>query len=99
MIIIYGRDRLCLDQLKSYKVACEAGGCMISGLKLRETKRVTAFASVQQKLRYGNRPGVLMHKRQGACVHEDSSHVAIPSVDSIILSQQLTCHTCAAAAN
>ena len=46
-------------------------------------------ASVQQKLGNGNRTGVLMHARQDAPVHEDSSHVAIPSVDSIILPQLL----------
>ena len=36
------------------------------------------MASVQQKLRYGNMTGAL------ARVHEDSSHVTIPSVDNIV---------------
>ena len=46
------------------------------------------MASVQQKLRYGNRSEVLVKVRQGTSVHEeDFVHVTTPSVDSINLSQ------------
>ena len=52
-----------------------------------------AVASVEQKLRYSNMTGVL--------AHQESSPVAIPSVDSIILPQQLpvSLQCTAAAAN
>ena len=52
----------------------------MSDLKaLRAVKPVKPVAS-----RYGNMTGVLMHACQGAGVHEGSSHVTIPSVDSIV---------------
>ena len=46
--------------------------------------KVAPVASVQQKLRCGNRSEVLVKVRQGSSVHED---FVTPSVDSINLSQ------------
>ena len=45
---------------------------------------VVSVASVPQKLRYGNKTGVLMHTHQGTHVHENSRPVTITSVDSIV---------------